>query len=60
MKKILFMLLIAFQHLCVQAQNKCFDFYVQTPKGSDVKACSSGGFSSYWYRLLTITIDNNN
>jgi len=52
MKKILFMLLIAFQHLCVQAQNKCFDFCVKTPRGNDVKACSSGGFSSYMLQNL--------
>ena len=42
MKKIIFVMLVSFQYLYVQAQ--C-DLWVQTPRKSYVKACESGGFS---------------
>jgi hypothetical protein len=43
MKKILFLVLLFGYHFCIFPQ--CFDLYVQTPNGSNVKACTSGGYS---------------
>lgn len=44
MKKIFIITSLIFY--CLQLQAQCFDFYVQTPNNSIIKACSSGGYSS--------------
>ncbi|MDR1200128.1 MAG: T9SS type A sorting domain-containing protein [Tannerellaceae bacterium] len=44
MKKIFIITSLIFY--CLQLQAQCYDFYVKTPNNSNIKACSSGGYSS--------------
>jgi len=47
--KTIYLLLTIFTQLyfCYNGSAQCFDFYRQTPKGSNVKACSGGGYSNW-------------
>jgi hypothetical protein len=41
-----FIIVISLFCYSLQIQAQCFDFYIQTPLNHNVKACSSGGYSS--------------
>ncbi|MDR2773633.1 MAG: hypothetical protein LBC19_02615 [Tannerella sp.] len=38
--------IISLIYCSIQLHAQCYDFYVQTPNNSNVKACSSGGYSA--------------
>ncbi|WP_373720517.1 hypothetical protein [Bacteroides heparinolyticus] len=49
MKRIYKILLLSalLSYCCINVTAQCFDFYRKTPNGSNVKACSGGGYSAW-------------